>query len=1225
SIETADIDALAGELGVTSKHSLEHCAAKNADAFTTVSPVTAKECRLVLGVEPAFITPNGFDHLFVPQGADYAKRRAAARKQLIRVARGMLNQDVPDNALLIAHSGRYEFKNKGTDLFIESLSALSEKNPRNTVVAYILVPSNQNGVRPEVVKRIQAPDFSKPVSDDFTTHKLVDEDRDPIIGLLRKSGLHNNPTDKVKVVFVPAYLNAEDGALNLAYYDALLGFDLTIFPSYYEPWGYAPLESIAFYIPTMTTSLSGFAQWVKGKFENPDPAVLIVERDDNNDPQVVQRLTDGLLHFANDSLEGEMTPGQEEEPARSPMNLLAGRKLAREISESARWDNLVVNYLEAIGSTLEKVNGRQELFRGKMAPAKIIEMPPAESMRPKWKKIHVAIKVPEVFKMLPRMAKNLWWTWNYEAVEMFEGIDPDLWEKCKKNPNILMERLSVEHFERIEKNPEWMERYKRVSERFQNYMDAGKNKATNKIAYFSMEYGLHESVKIYSGGLGVLAGDYLKQASDDNIDLVGVGLLYRFGYFSQNLSVGGEQLASYHSHNFPNMSAVPVRNEKGALVKISIAFPGRTLHARVWRIDVGRVPLFLLDTDISENTPIDRFITHQLYGGDWENRFKQEFLLGIGGIRLLDALGIKPEVFHCNEGHAAFTGLERLREYVQYDKLTFQEGLEVVRASSLFTTHTPVPAGHDLFSEDMLRTYMPHYAERLGISWEAFMNLGKMNPDNPEENFSMSILASRLSQQINGVSRIHGQVSRNMFKDMYPGFFPEELHIGYVTNGVHYGTWTAPEWQQIYSSAFGPDFQLDISDPVSWEKIFDVTDETIWNVRRKQRKKLLAYIKNRLLSNLSRRQETPRKIYKMLEAIDDKVLTVGFARRFATYKRAHLLFNDLERLSRIVNNPHMPVQFIYAGKAHPADDAGQELIKHINEISRREEFRGKILFLEDYDMELGAALVQGVDVWLNTPTRPLEASGTSGEKAAINGVLNFSVMDGWWAEGYIPEAGWNLQEERTYEDQAFQNELDAETIYNTFETEIVPLFYQRDEKGVPTEWVRYIKNCIAKIAPHYTNKRMMDDYLNKYYNPLFAHSERIKKDHYQLARELSHWKNTMVRRWDSIEVYAKRIMSNSGKTLLLGEPFLAEIELDLNEMAHSDIGVEVVFVRRSFEDEPEIISVHEMERLEGDKDRVTFGCKIPAKHIGVFNYAFRMFPKNEHLPHRQDFNLIKWL
>jgi len=568
--------------------------------------------------------------------------------------------------------------------------------------------------------------------------------------------------------------------------------------------------------------------------------------------------------------------------------------------------------------------------------------------------------------------------------------------------------------------------------------------------------------------------------------------------------------------------------------------------------------------------------------------------------------------------------LERLRKFVQDEKLSFEEALEAVRFSSLFTTHTPVPAGHDFFSEDMLRTYMPHYADRLGVSWETFMALGKMHPELPDERYSMSVLATKLSSEVNGVSKIHGAVSRDMFKDLYPGYFTDEIHIGHVTNGVHYGTWCAPEWQKFYNDTFDKNFHSDVSNTHFWNQIYEVPDKTIWEMRQNQRKKLMDYLKKRLLSNLSRRQETPKKVYQILEGLNEKTLTIGFARRFATYKRAHLLFNDLEKLARIVNNPDMPVQFLYAGKAHPADKAGQDLIKQIVEISKKKEFRGKVIFLEDYDMELGEALVKGVDIWLNTPTRPLEASGTSGQKAVLNGVLNFSVLDGWWAEGYAPEAGWAIKEEKTYENLAYQDELDAEVIYNTFENEIVPMFYERNKEGIPEEWVRWIKNNIAQIAPVYTNKRMLDDYFRLFYNKLFKNSDLIHADGFKKAKEIARWKKSMIRKWDSIELNSLNLMNTSDNALLLGEDFSAEIVLDVNEFNENDLGLEVVFIQKTFEGEDVVISVYEMEKVKRDKELLTFKCDVPAKRVGIYNYAFRLYPKNEILPHRQDLGLVKW-
>ncbi len=1224
-LDNINAESKANELGVVSKNSMEKTAAKYCDVFTTVSEITAHECEKIIGKRPDVVTPNGFDNSFLPGTGEFFEKRKVARERLLKVAQGLTNQKIPDNAFMICTSGRYEFKNKGIDLFIDALGEINKKELKQPVVAYIFIPANQTGVRPEVVSRIEKPDFSKPLENEISTHKLVDINSDPIIFRLKKAGLRNRPDDNVKVVFIPAYLNEQDGAVNLNYYSALIGMDLSAFPSYYEPWGYTPLESLAFKVPTITTTLAGFGLWAKQNFPDPGKAIAVVERNDNNDDEAKNNIIKFISECCCSEEAGILV--KEHENDDNPLvhkSLADARHKCSEIANAALWNNLVDNYFKAFHKAIEKAELRSDLYKGKRLPVKVSEISATPKIKPKWKKILVETNIPKEVSQIQKIAKNLWWTWNYEAEELFEMIDPKLWEKSQKNPIVLIDNLTVEHFDKIINDKDFLDKYNTVVDKFDKYIEEGKNKKPGKIAYLSMEYGLHTSVKIYSGGLGVLAGDYLKQASDDNFNLIGIGLLYRYGYFTQNLTVSGEQMATYHPHNFAHMAAIPVRDKDNKWVKISIAFPGRTLHAKVWKIEVGRIPLYLLDTDIPENNSADRFITHQLYGGDWENRFKQEFLLGIGGIRLLDAINEEPDIYHCNEGHAAFAGLERLRKLVQDEKLSFYEAKEVVRSTSLFTTHTPVPAGHDFFSEDMLRTYMPHYAERLGISWEAFMSLGKMDTSNPNEDFSMSVLAAKLSQEVNGVSKIHGKVSRKMFNNIFPGYFPEELHISHVTNGVHYGTWTAKEWQQLYEENFGEDFHKDISNPKAWEKIYDIDDKKIWNIINLQRIKLKEYIKNRLTSNLSVRPTNPKVIYQIIEAMDDRVLTVGFARRFATYKRAHLIFNDLERLSKLVNNPDMPVQFIYAGKAHPADKAGQDLIKHIIEISQKPEFMGKVVFLEDYDMELGAALTRGVDLWLNTPTRPLEASGTSGQKAVLNGIMNFSVLDGWWAEGYQQKAGWAIKEEKTYDNQDFQNELDAETIYSTFENEIIPLFYDRNEENIPLQWVKWVKNNIAKIAPHFTNKRMLDDYNNQFYKPLLERGKIILDNNFEKARELSHWKNEIARDWENIEVKSKSIIDTSDKSLLLGEKFYAKIVLDLGEVNPDYIGVEVVFTQESFND-MELDMVEEMSKTDINGSLVTYECEVTAKKAGIYKYAFRIFPKNPLMEHRQDFSLIKWI
>jgi alpha-glucan phosphorylase-like protein len=660
-------------------------------------------------------------------------------------------------------------------------------------------------------------------------------------------------------------------------------------------------------------------------------------------------------------------------------------------------------------------------------------------------------------------------------------------------------------------------------------------------------------------------------------------------------------------------------------VKIKLAMPGRTLHAKVWRVDVGRIKLFLLDTDIEENTPEDRLVTSQLYGGDIEMRFRQEVLLGVGGIRLLDALGIQPMLYHCNEGHAAFAGLERLRKLVQEEKLTFDQALEVVRASTLFTTHTPVPAGHDMFIEDILRTYIPHYPKRLGIDWDTFMNLGRLNENDPNEKFSMSVLAAHLSQEINGVSRIHGHVTQKMFRDLYPGYFPDELHISYVTNGVHFPTWVSEPMRNLYKEIFPWQFLGEQNEAGHWQAIQTVDAARLWGIRKQLKKELVDAIKEKLRRDMTLRGESPSTIFKMTGPLNDHTLTICFARRFATYKRAHLLFTNPDRLSKILNDPNRPVQLIYAGKAHPKDKLGQDHIKNIYEFSKRPEFIGKIIFLENYDMELAKKLVSGSDIWLNTPTRPQEASGTSGEKAIMNGTVNFSVLDGWWAEGYKPGAGWALREERTYSDQAIQDELDAETIYSMLEEEIVPTYYELNDQKVPEKWIGYVRNTISRVAPYFTMKRMIEDYYSRFYSKMYDRTRMMRENHFRMARELSNWKHRLIQGWESIEVTNITMTDSTRKPLVIGESFQAEITLNLNELSGTDIGIEVLFGQKVNDRIDHIAYKEEMQMVKQDGSEVVFHCEIPSNRAGVFDYVFRVYPRNPLLPHRQDFNLVKWI
>ena len=1204
-----DGDTKARELNVLSKHSLEKNSAIHSDCFTTVSEITARECKQFLYKDVDVITPNGFEETFVPKGKEFDDKRNAAREKLRTVAEALLGYELTDDVMFISNSGRYEFRNKGIDVFMDELKILNKEDKSGReVVAFVMIPANTYGPRKDLIEKLNNPKSDVILDNPFLTHGLHDIGYDPIINKIQQIHLSNDKEDKIKLIFVPSYLNGDDGIFNMHYYDLLIGMDLTVFPSYYEPWGYTPVESLAFHIPTITSDLAGFGLWVQKIANDIEEGIAVVHRDDENNHEAALNIAEIITRFA------ALPKGKVEK----------ARKRAAEIAGMFAWKELIKYYYEAYDLSLKVVDGRKDKID--IVPKDYrIKMKPETSPYPVWKKIVVKSKLPDNLKFLHELSRNLWWAWNYQALEVFEMVDEDLWLEVEKNPVVLLEEVTLERIDELSKDDKFVSRLQEVEKMFRNYMEKP-GVPSPSISYFSMEYGLTNVLKIYSGGLGILAGDYLKEASDCGVNMTAVGFLYRYGYFRQSLSLNGEQIANYDAQEFSNLPIERVRDENNKPMFLQVDLPGRTVNVKVWKAQVGRVPLYLLDTDCELNNDADKSITHALYGGDWENRLKQEILLGFGGIRLLEKLGVSSDLYHLNEGHAAFTSVQRLINYISNDKLTFNEALEVVRTSSLFTTHTPVPAGHDKFDEDMLRIYLRHVPEKLTISWEQFVDMGREFPGNHQEKFSMSNLAARCSQEMNGVSWLHGEVTKKMFKNLWKGFFPEELHIGYVTNGVHYGTWTAKELRELYET-FDNNFLNDLSNKELWSKIYGVPDEELWSIRNVLRKKMFNYLKERLNRSLASHKENPGLIIDVLERINDKVLTIGFARRFATYKRAHLLFTDLERLSRILNNPERPVQFIFAGKAHPADGGGQALIKRIVELSRSPEFKGKIIFVEDYNMDLAKRLVSGVDVWMNTPTRPLEASGTSGQKAELNGVLNFSVLDGWWYEGYKEGAGWALTDERVYENQQFQDELDAANIYNILENEIIPLFYEVDKNGVPVNWVKYIKNSIANIAPDYTTKRMLDDYRERFYNKQYKRVVRIKDNDYEGAVKIAEWKRRVAAGWDKIEVVSVDMPDIAKRELGVGDKYEVNVVLDKKELQDVEIGLEMVFTEGSTEnpDNIRMISAEPFRLVKEEDGKAFYTIKYKLKMAGLYNFGIRMYPKHEELPHKQDFGLMRWI
>ncbi len=1206
-LEKFNPNQIAREFNIVSKHSLESLSGQVADAFTTVSTITARECKYFLGKEVDRVTPNGFEDSFVPQGELFGQKREEARRLLLRSAEALYGKEFDDNTFLVAISGRYEFKNKGLDIFIRSLAQLRErKKDDRPVVAFLLIPADHAGPIQEL-QEMMAGKRESYTGDPLLTHDLRWRDHDAIMQLLKEEGLDHPGESGVHVVFVPSYLNGNDGIYNRPYYDLLIGFDLTAFPSYYEPWGYTPLESLAFHVPTVTTTLAGFGAWVKEYYEVKEKGILVLDRNDDNDDEVTARLASALDQY------GGMDKTKMEK----------ARQEAYDISRIALWENLVEHYMEAYRQAVEKVNERfRSLDLAQQTEQTPFVMPPRMLTTPQWKPLFIESRLPARLTVLEELSSNLWWSWYDDAADLWRAVDKALWEETGHNPVMLLEKVDYKRLTSLARSKKFLAHLDKVEEEYRKYMEAAPDPSLPHVAYFSMEFGLHSSLKIYSGGLGVLAGDYLKEASDENRPMTGIGLLYRYGYFKQVLSNNGEQQEVYEAQQFSHLPVMPVKDDQGNWVSVQIAFPGRVVIAKIWEARVGRVSLYLLDTDLDENQERDRQITHHLYGGDRENRLKQELVLGVGGIRALRALGIRPDIYHSNEGHSAFIGLERINCLIHEHNLSFAEAREVVRGSTLFTTHTPVPAGHDLFEEDLLRTYLAHYPDRLKISWDELMHLGRKSVGDKNEKFNMSFLAANLSSEINGVSRLHGEVSRDLFKDLWPGFLKEELHIGYVTNGVHYDTWTSSEWKDFLMEKTGSKEELRPCRD-NWKKIEEVADEEIWAFRKKVKREMIRYIRERFTKNGTRRHESPRKIIEINQRLREDALTIGFARRFASYKRGTLLFRDIERLKKLVNDEKRPVQFLFAGKAHPQDTEGKKLISEIYRISRLPEFKGKILFLEDYDMELAAKLVQGVDIWLNTPTRPLEASGTSGEKAVMNGTIHFSVLDGWWVEGYLPGAGWALPQERTYQNQELQDEMDVEMIYSTLENEIIPLYYDRNKSGVAEGWIKVVRKNLLNVAPGFTMYRMMQDYYDRYYLKMFERSSKLRANRYEQARLLALWKYQVYSNMEKISVVSTEF-SGEGE-YRVGEVYTGSVELELEDILPSWIRVELVVTDRDKNGNIVLVFKQPFELTKQEGSKAWYSIRVEPTTPGYFFYDVRIVPTHPLLPHLQDINMVMWI
>ncbi len=844
-------------------------------------------------------------------------------------------------------------------------------------------------------------------------------------------------------------------------------------------------------------------------------------------------------------------------------------------------------------------------------------------------RISVLPRLPEAIGRLDELAYNLWWSWEPAAQQLYANLDPALWEAVQHNPVQMLHRVDQQRLEAAARDADYLAALRGVMAAFDAYMDpqaptwfsrhhAGK--ADQVIAYFSAEFGLHEALPIYSGGLGVLSGDHCKSASDLGLPFIGIGFLYPQGYFTQRIDGDGRQQAEYEKVDFAEVPARPALDTQGVEVLISVDLPGRIVYAKVWRVQVGRIPVFLMDTDVPRNAPQDRELSARLYGGDREMRISQEIVLGIGGVRAAYALGYDPAVWHMNEGHSAFLGLERVRRKMQ-SGLSFDEAVEAVRSNTLFTTHTPVPAGNDAFAFELVDKYFWNYWGQLGIDRERFIQFARQElPWGPQ--YSMTVLALRLSAYHNGVSKLHGEVSRRMWSFLWPETPVSEIPIGSITNGIHTKTWLAQELRELYGRYLGPDWEENVEQTAAWDGIADIPDAELWAAHRRRKEQLVQLVRSRVREQYIRNGEGPLPLAAVDRLLDPNALTIGFARRFATYKRAALLFRDMARIQRILNNPERPVQIIFSGKAHPDDEPGKALIQQIYTLSQQAELAGKVIFVEDYDMYLARGLVAGVDIWINTPRRPREASGTSGQKAALCGVPSFSILDGWWAEGYNGENGWSIGEEREYKDQDTQDDADAHSLYTLLEDAIVPLYYSVAEAGgAPGRWVRVMKNAIRSCAPTYSMQRMVIDYVDTYYLPAAVTGTRYHADDFRVAKQVVAWRADLRDRWRQVRIERTPL---GERTFTVGGSVPLRAKVWLDGIDPRDVVVEAVVGRQDADGEFSELTTQPLTASGKEGDAALYSGVFTPTTSGPLALGIRVQARHDAQIQAVEAGLMRW-
>ncbi len=1202
---------------ITAKCSMEAASAREADCFTTVSEITGREAKNFLGREPDLITTNGLDMGNIPDLAQDRGPALNSRNELLAAAGRFLPRDLPADTRIMAISGRGEFHNKGIDIFLAALARLNkELQPGQPVLAFLFVLGGYTDLMP-CLKGEGKPD---PANPPIATHRLQNAASDPIIQTCERLGLRNFPQNPAQVIFVPAYLNGHDGFINMPYYEALAGCDLGVFPSSYEPWGYTPLESAAYAVPTVSTDQAGFGLWAQ-KLVDDGNGIIILERLGKPEEEIVENLHAIFRDFL----------------ALGEADLQSMRTNAREVASRANWKEFFRNYVEAYDRALAASRIRAEKLAAVDLKAEMKHVfTGMVAVSPHFRTFTAVANLPAKISRLRELAYNLWWTWNPRARELFSALDPKLWERMGNNPVRMLETVSAERLSEASKNASYISLYGQIFQQFDDYM-ADKTpspqigppdgiKWSQPVAYFSTEYGLHESLAIYSGGLGTLSGDHLKTASDLSIPLVGIGLLYKNGFFKQVIDKNGTQLAEYPENDFSSMPVQVVQDDRGDAVQISLDLPGRTLFANIWEVHVGRVSLYLLDSDIPRNTPQDRKITERLYCAEPRTRIEQEILLGMGGIRVLKRMGIRPRVYHINEGHSAFLLFERIGSLMTDQGLSFDEASEIVRGSTVFTTHTPLEAGNERFSKELIEHYFANFVKRTGISWSQFWELGRKESGEGKP-FFMTILALKMAHKSNAVSRLHGQVSRRMWREVWKGFEESDIPIDHVTNGAHVLSYIAPRMKELLDTYLGMDWDRHISDPERWARVRDIPDTVLWRTRSEIRQKMFDFLRDDLSRNWMKFGYSKAWQEELFAKMNPAALMIGFARRFAPYKRSDLILSDLDRLDRILNHPTRPVHIVFAGKAHPNDEMGKDLIRRVIGVCKEERFRGKIFFIEGYDIRVARHLVQGVDVWLNTPRRPLEASGTSGEKVVANGVINLSVSDGWWAEGYDGTNGWTIGPviKGYTEETENADEEDSRSLFSLLENTVIPLFYDREMSGLPEKWLAMIKRSMQTLVPRFNTERMLIDYYRGLYLPTARREHELYKDSYRMVRELADWKRKIPMRFSSLRLLDVSVEGIRGDTILVEQPLSVTIQIDPGKMESGEILAELVIGKKEgsgFAEPPERVPLKLTGRTADGL--LIFSVSYMVRQNGTYCYGIRTLPHHRHLATKQETGLVYW-